>query len=295
MPHTIDEWKKDRQSLVKVNIEEQRNGHIITGIGAGKGGSGCRTTLFHLARRTVERISNDKKVCVVDLHLSEPTMDKTFFGYSKLNMHLDNLYQSIDEEVTAAILNENVVLSKDYENLFLLAGTRRPFAADAFNAEVLMAMLEGLRCVFDVIYVNISAHFDNPGTVAALHCADHILLCSNYDEDGLALFNHCHNTIYKYHPELEKKFHLIGIDNRNSGGEDMKKLVNVPLLTEFPYIADWRIVFSEKNSVNGKNKDLYEHSLDTVLDTIQPIEMEEIAKERKWKLWPTRRLPSSSV
>lgn len=290
---SLHQLNKQRKQLIKVAINENRQGRVITGMGAGREGNGTRTSLFHLASRIAD-LNTFQKVCLVDFHLAEPTLDQLFVpDPNKLIMHLDKLYKSINREITESTILGNVILNKNRKNLYLLAGTRRPYSAESFHAEILMAIIEGLKCLFDVVIVNTSAHFDNPGTVAGLLAADDVLVFTNYDENGLRLFNQYYSTIFDYNQEFKEKMLLVGVNSRNGKKENLKQLTESSSFSEeLPFVDEWKFSFSDKSRVEGKVKGQYLKGLDLLLQELSlysVVESKSDRKERKWRLWPTTR------
>ncbi len=282
-----------RKQVIKISIDKNQNGRVIVGLGAGREGNGCRTSLYHIANRLAEQ-SPALKVCLVDYHLAEPTLDKLFVpDPNKLIMHLDKLYKSINNEITESIIISNVILNKNQKNLYLLPGTRRPYAAESLNADVLLAITEGLKHIFDVVIVNTSAHFDNPGTIAGLLSADHVLVFSNYDESGLRIFNQYYSTIFEKHTNLKDKMLLVGVNSRNGKKESLSQLSQIKSFhDELPFIDQWKFSFSEKQKIEGKAKSKYIKTLDQIINEIGCgviYESDNRVKERKWRIWPIMR------
>lgn len=292
---TIEEYiQKEISSPVTISIEENRNGYVLAGLGAGRDGNGCRTSLYHLSRRAAERSPNSN-VCLVDFHMAEPTLDSHFvLDPNRLQMSLDSLYKSIQSEITEQTIKNHLLISQSQSNLFLLAGTRRPFSADSFSADVLKTIVIALQHIFDVVIINTSAHFDNPGTIASLHAADKVLFFSNYDSEGLRILNLYNNTLYKNHPTLQSKMLMIGVNNRNVKIEKLDPYTPFPVVSEIPFIKDWNEAFVAKRELYSKNSDNYTEKLDFVIDELLPVDLEiGGGVERKWMKWPSLRLLNS--
>lgn len=294
---TVEDWvHKEKKERTRVSVDTNVHGQVITGMGAGREGVGTTRSLFHFATRLAET-NPQLKICIADFNLSEPCFDRYFSQCShKLLMHLDALYKQISDEITKPLVENNIILSKEQRNLFLLPGTRRPFSADSFSAEVLMDVLAALSHVFDVVVVDVSAHFDNPGTVAGLLSADQVLVFSNYDEDGLRLFNLYHSTLFSHIPDLNSRLHMVGVDNRDARTKELKHLTEIPLISELRYMKDFRFSFEQQqNELNGKFHDQYIQALDKMIRYFDLAGPEEQPPERRRSLWPFQRSSNSNV
>ncbi len=291
--HTIEEWfHKSFSEPVKIAIEENINGKVITGIGAGREGSGTTMSLYQLSLRLAQHNAN-QKICMVDFNLAEPSLDSYFLSNASKMMHIDNVYKQINTEITSSMLENNLVVSKVQDNLFLLPGTRRPFSADSFHAEVLMAMIAALKHIFDIVVVDVSSHFDNPGTVSGLLASDEVLVFSNYDLNGLKIYNLYHSTLFKHYPDVMNKLKMIGVNNRNAKNEELKHLTQTPIIKELNYMPE----LHQDIELKGKHKEKYMRNMYGILKELHLIEEDiEIDEGRRVKwIWPFQRSSNSNA
>ncbi|HJV47212.1 MAG TPA: hypothetical protein VJ824_15960 [Bacillota bacterium] len=301
MKKTVEEWlQREIDTPVQISIDENVFGQLITGMGAGREGNGSTTSLYYKAMRLAQMMPH-KNICLVDLHLSEPCLDKFFHVKSeKLIMNLDSLFKQITDSITKTMIQNNTINSKKHPNLFLLPGTRKPFSADSFSADVLLTILMALKQLFHVVFVDVSAHFDNPGTVAGLIAADSIVAYSNGDQDGLRLFNLYQSTLFEHHPELIEKIKGIAVENLGQRKVDIHSYLTIPVIGALPHLSELHEPFTDKSMLDGKQKDKYGEKLDQILSHLGLLQGHEhqlkATKKRKgWKLWPTRQSSNSNA
>jgi septum formation inhibitor-activating ATPase MinD len=297
---TVEEWlQREIETPIEISIDENVYGQIITGIGVGREGNGCSTSLYYQASRLAQLMPH-KNICIVDLHLTEPCLDKFFnIKSDKLIMNMDSLFKQITDTLTKNMIQNNTINSKKQPNLFLLPGTRKPFSADSFSADVLLTILMALKQLYHVVFVDVSAHFDNPGTVAGLIAADTILAYSNGDQDGLRLFNLYQSTLLDHHPDLVEKIKGIVVENLGARKGELGSYLRIPLIGALPHMTELLQPFSDKSEVKGKQQAKYLAEIDEILSQMDlyqgQAEKQTKAKRKGGKLWPIRRSSSSNV
>lgn len=289
---TKEEWEtSELRDPIQIVIDDNQNGVVITSMACGIEGGGSTTSIFSIAE-TIAMITG-KKVCIIDLNLAQPCLDRFFYmNPTKLVVHLDNLYRQVRSEITAGKLRDNMLAHRDIENLYLIAGTRRPYSSDEFHADTIMAIIAALRRIVDYVFVDVSAHFDNPGTVAGLLGADQVLVFSNYNEDGLRFFNTYYSTLFGK-DEICKRMSMVGVETVKGKKEKLEVLCEIPVIACIPHVSEF--AFGElSESANKKEMKKYAISIEGIVKSLGITEQstKQDSVERSRKPWHTRLLSS---
>lgn len=213
----LKEHLKNPSLPVIIEETNQVRGEIFAFLGMGIEGCGTSTTVLKLAER-LSQAAVDKRVLLMDLNIVEPELEDIILDIRKRsNLNFDQVYNLANSgKISGRDVCQCSSIVKGRNNLFFIAGTRLTYLADHFDVEVIRAILQAARQEYEYIIVDVSAHFDNAATVAALIEADIITTVTDYSGASLRNFSLLKKAVLEMHPNTLAKVKVLGVENRKA-------------------------------------------------------------------------------
>ncbi len=283
----IDAVQRSDDTPVIIEETGEQEGQVLLFIGA-VDGVGSKTTATYAAQIIAEELQG-KRVLHMDMNITSPGLEYFYFpDPSRIQLNLDRLYQEVKKgTVTGQQIQNHALASKRNPNIYLIPGTRNHLVADEFDDRVLQAIIKAARQHFDYVILNCSADLDNPGTVACLLEADHILFCTSGDAAEIRILNERLSQLFRPQmPNLVEKMKIILVerDMKFNQAEKYVKTTDLPYLGKIPYLQGLLQFKNQGGILRGKEANEYLSQLKKVLIKTELIK-EKVMQSKEHNGW----------